>query len=247
MLSPEEKDRYHRQILVPEIGENGQKTLKKSSVLIVGTGGLGSAASLYLAAAGIGKIGILDMDVVEVSNLQRQVIHATSRVGVKKIESAEKVLKDLNPNIEIITFSEKFEEKNASKLVRQFQYVIDASDNFPTKFLINDKCAENNIPCTIGGVRAFEGQFITVIPHQTTCYRCVFHEPPPPMKGKLPILGSTAGIGGLIEATECVKYFVGLRDDLLTNCLLFFDLRAMSFDKITILRDPKCKTCGTEA
>lgn len=244
MLSPEERERYHRQMILPEIGEKGQVKLKESSVLIIGTGGLGSAAALYLAAAGVGKLGILDMDVVDRSNLQRQVIHATSRIGKLKTQSAEELISDLNPNVKLQIFNERFEEQNASSIIQQFQFVIDASDNFPTKFLINDKCVENGIPCTVGGVQGFEGQFMTVLPKESACYRCLFHEAPPPPKGKLPILGTTAGMGGLIEATECLKYLLGLRDDLLTNRLIFFDARAMSFDVIKITRDPDCKTCG---
>ena len=183
MLTKEEKERYHRQMLIPELGEAGQEKLKNSSVLIIGTGGLGSSASLYIAAAGIGTLGLLDMDVVEVSNLQRQIIHSTSRVGQEKVTSAIRVINDLNPYVKAITFDERFEENNAIRIVKDFDYVIDASDNFETKFRINDTCVSTGVPCTIGGVRSFEGQFITVIPKKTTCYRCVFHESPPPPKG----------------------------------------------------------------
>jgi len=243
-LSKNEKIRYGRQILIPEIGEKGQIKLKNSSILVIGTGGLGSIITYYLTAAGIGTLGLMDMDVVDLSNLQRQIVHNTERIGVLKTDSAKRTLAELNPNVEFKLFQEQLTEKNALNIFKQFDYIVDGSDNFTAKFLINDFAIKSNKPFTLGGVRAFEGQFMTVIPHETACYRCVFKEPPPPAKGKLPVLGVTPGLGGIIEATEAIKYIVGMKDKLLTNTLLLFELKSMNFDKITIVRDENCTACG---
>ena len=243
-LTENEKIRYGRQILIPEIGEKGQQKLKESSILVIGTGGLGSIITYYLTAAGIGTLGLMDMDVVDLSNLQRQIVHNTERIGVLKTDSAKRTLKELNPNVEFKLFQEQLTSNNALSLFKQFDFIVDGTDNFAAKFIINDNAVKANIPFTLGGVRAFEGQFMTVIPKKTACYRCVFKEAPPPAKGKLPVLGVTPGLGGIIEATEAIKYIVGMKDNLLTNTLLLFELKSMNFDKITIVRDEKCPACG---
>ncbi|MHA1784319.1 MAG: HesA/MoeB/ThiF family protein [Candidatus Helarchaeota archaeon] len=246
-LNDSEKIRYGRQILIPEIGEEGQKKLKKSSVLVVGSGGLGSIVSYYLTAAGVGTLGLMDHDKLDLSNLQRQIVHNTDRIGMQKTESAKLTLEKLNPNVKFKLFSEKLSPTNAIGIIKDFDYVIDGTDNFTAKFLINDACIAANKPFTVGGVREFEGQFMTVIPKETTCYRCIFKDPPPPSSSPLPILGVTPGIGGLIEATEAIKYLIGLKDKLLTNTLILFDLKSMNSDKIKIARDENCLACGKNA
>jgi len=243
-LTENEKIRYGRQILIPEIGEEGQKKLKNSSILVVGTGGLGSIITYYLTAAGIGTLGLMDMDVVDLSNLQRQIVHNTERIGVLKTDSAKRTLEELNPNVEFKLFQEQLTADNALTIFKQFDFIVDGTDNFAAKFIINDNAVKANISFTLGGVRAFEGQFMTVIPKETACYRCVFKEAPPPATTKLPVLGVTPGLGGIIEATEAIKYIVGMKDKLLTNTLLLFEFKSMNFDKITIVRDEKCPACG---
>jgi len=243
-LTEKEKIRYGRQLLIPEIGEEGQIKLKDSSILVVGTGGLGSIITYYLTAAGIGTLGLMDMDVVDLSNLQRQIVHDTERIGLLKTDSAKKTLEQLNPNVKFKLFQEQLTSDNALTIFKQFDYIVDGTDNFAAKFIINDNAVKANKAFTLGGVRAFEGQFMTVIPKETACYRCVFKEAPPPAKGKLPVLGVTPGLGGIIEATEAIKYIVGMKDKLLTNTLLLFELKSMNFDKVTIVRDEKCSACG---
>ena len=246
-LSDDEKIRYGRQILISEIGEEGQKKLKAASVLVVGTGGLGSIITYYLTAAGIGTLGLMDMDVLDLSNLQRQVVHNTDNIGMAKTKSAHQTLKKLNPNVKFNLIQETLLPANALEIFKTYDFIIDGTDNFAAKFLINDACMLVNKPFTLGGVRGLEGQFMTVIPKETTCYRCVFKEPAPRSKTPLPVLGVTPGIGGLIEATECIKYFVGLKDKLLINTLILFDLKSMNFDKVAISRDENCPACGKNA
>lgn len=246
-LSEKEKIRYGRQFLIPEIGEEGQKKLKAASVLVVGTGGLGSIITYYLTAAGIGTLGLMDMDVLDLSNLQRQIVHNTDNIGMPKTKSAQITLEKLNPNVNFKLIQEALNPDNALSIFKDFDYIIDGTDNFFAKFIINDACIVAKKPFSLGGVRALEGQFMTVIPKETTCYRCVFKEPAPRSKTPLPVLGVTPGIGGLIETTECIKFLVGLKDKLLTNTLLLFDLKSMNFDKVTIIRDENCPACGKNA
>ncbi|NHI92968.1 MAG: HesA/MoeB/ThiF family protein [Candidatus Lokiarchaeota archaeon] len=246
-LSEKEKIRYGRQILIPEIGEEGQKKLKASSVLVVGTGGLGSIITYYLTAAGIGILGLMDMDTLDLSNLQRQIVHNTDNINMPKTKSAKMTLERLNPNVKFKLFQEPLTPKNAVSIFKDFDFVIDGTDNFFAKFLINDACILVNKPFTLGGVRGFEGQFMTVLPRKTTCYRCLFKEPAPRSKTPLPVLGVTPGVGGLLEATECIKYLIGLKDKLLTDTLILFDLKGMNFDKVAITRDENCPACGKNA
>ncbi len=243
-LSKEELERYNRQIIAVELGEKGQEKLKDASVLVMGLGGLGSSVSYYLAAAGIGTLGLMDMDVVSLSNLQRQIIHSTEQVGKNKTDSAFDKLSKLNPNVNYKKINKKLTSKNAVSIIKNYDFVVDCSDNFNAKYLVNDACIKENIPFSVGGVRGFEGQLMTVIPLKSACYRCVFSSPPPPSDSPLPVVGATPGFAGTIQSMEAIKYIIGLREGLLTNYLLIFDLLSMSFQKIQIKANDKCPACG---
>ncbi|NVM04933.1 MAG: HesA/MoeB/ThiF family protein [Candidatus Helarchaeota archaeon] len=245
-LSEKEIKRYNRQIIAMEIGEEGQEKLKSSSILIMGLGGLGSPVAYYLTAAGVGRLGLIDMDVVELSNLQRQIIHSTETIGKNKTDSAFQKLSRLNPNVKLKLINEKLTTKNALSIIENYDFIVDCSDNFGAKFLVNDACLKKKKPFSIGGVRGFEGQLMTVIPFKSACYRCVFHSPPPKTDSPLPVVGATPGFAGTIQAMEAIKYIIGLRDGLLTNFLLIFDLLTMSFQKIRIKADENCPACGKE-
>ncbi|MHA1377560.1 MAG: HesA/MoeB/ThiF family protein [Candidatus Helarchaeota archaeon] len=243
-LTKEELERYNRQIISSEIGIEGQEKLKSASVLIIGLGGLGSSVAYYIAAAGVGNLGLMDMDIVSLSNLQRQIIHSTEKIGKKKTDSALEKLSKLNPNVNYKLINEKLTSKNALKIIKNYDFVVDCSDNFDAKYLVNDSCLEEKIPFIVGGVRGFEGQLMTVIPFDTACYRCVFRSPPPPTESPLPVVGATPGLAGTIQAMEAIKYLIGLRETLLTNSLLVFDLLTMTFNKVKIQRDKNCPACG---
>ncbi len=246
-FTDDELRRYSRQIVLKEVGGKGQKKLRESSVLIVGAGGLGCPAALYLTAAGIGKIGILDFDEVDVSNLQRQILHFTKDVGQLKTKSAAEKLKALNPNVTIQTFDMRLTPKNAREIVKQYDYIIDGSDNFATKYIINDACIIEGIPFTIAGILKFDGQILTVIPHQTACYRCIFPSPPAP--GIVPscsqagVFGAIPGIVGSIQASEAIKYLLGF-GKLITNGILLINLTNIDFQKLSIQKAENCKACG---
>ncbi len=246
-FTEDEIKRYSRQIVLKNVGGIGQKKLRSSSVLIVGAGGLGCPAAFYLAAAGIGRIGILDFDTVDLSNLQRQILHFTKDVGTPKTASAAEKLRALNPNVTIEPLETQLTPKNARDIVKQYDYVIDGSDNFATKYIINDACVAEGIPFTIAGILKFDGQIITVIPNKTACYRCIFPSPPPP--GMVPscsqagVFGAIPGIVGSIQASEAIKYLLGI-GKLITDSILIINIESLDFQLVSIGKTENCKACG---
>ncbi|MCU0491782.1 MAG: molybdopterin-synthase adenylyltransferase MoeB [Chloroflexaceae bacterium] len=247
-LSNEEIRRYSRHLILPEFGMEGQRKLKQGSVLLIGTGGLGSPLALYLAAAGVGHIGLVDFDVVDESNLQRQIVHGTSTVGVNKTESARRRLADLNPTIEVTTYETQISSANALELLRPYDVIIDGTDNFPTRYLTNDACVLLGKPNVYGSIFRFEGQATVFYPKAGgPCYRCLFPEPPPP--GLVPscaeggVLGVLPGIIGTIQATEAIKLLTGIGEPLIGR-LLLYDALAMSFRELKLRRNPDCPVCG---
>lgn len=246
-LTEEQIERYSRHIILSEIGGTGQEKLLSSKILIVGAGGLGSPAALYLAAAGVGTIGIVDGDMVDLTNLQRQVIHTTEDLGAEKVRSAEKKIRALNRDITVLTYSELLKANNIRLIVRQYDFVIDGTDNFPAKFLINDACYLENVAFSHAGILRFDGQLITVIPDKSACYRCIFPSPPPagavPSCAEAGVLGVLAGVIGVLQATEAIKYLLGI-GDLLTDTLLVYNALDMDFRKLTLNRNPNCELCG---
>ena len=247
-LSPDELQRYHRHLILPGVGEEGQQRLKAARVLIVGAGGLGSPAALYLAAAGVGTLGIMDEDVVELSNLQRQVLHGTRDVGRAKVASAEARLRDLNPHIDIATLHGRLSSTNALDILRDYDIVVDGTDNFQTRYLINDACVLLGKTNVYGSVIRFDGQASVFCTDDGPCYRCLFPEPPAP--GAIPncaeggVFGVLPGMVGVIQATETIKCITGTGESLVGRLLLVDALR-MRFRTIAIARDPKCPACGT--
>lgn len=246
-FTDEQVTRYSRHILLPEVGGKGQKKLAKAKILLVGAGGLGSPAGLYLAAAGVGTLGIIDADVVDLSNLQRQVIHYTPDLGRPKVVSAKEKIQALNPDVRVVTYEERLTSANALDIIRDYDVVIDGVDNFPGKFLINDACYFAEKPLVHAGILRFEGRVTTIIPKQSACYRCVFKSPPPP--GLVPscqeagIIGVLAGIIGTIQGTEALKLVLGIGRPL-TNRLLDFEGRRTTFREIRTRRNPHCPLCG---
>ena len=212
-LSTDQIERYSRQIMVPDLGGKTQIRLRQARALVIGAGGLGSPAAFYLAAAGIGTLGIIDPDKVELSNLQRQILHATEDIGRHKVESAQEKLNRLNPDVEIKTYQTRFDEDNAAEIANGYQFIVDGSDNFATKFLVNDIAIKLNIAFSHAGIVRLQGQTMTVIPGKSACYRCLFHAPPPPEEilncQQSGILGAVAGTLGTIQATEAIKYLAG--------------------------------------
>jgi len=242
-LNAGERARYARHLSLPEIGEAGQKKLGHSSVLIIGAGGLGSPAAYYLTAAGIGFLGLVDADVVEPSNLQRQILHFTPDLGRSKTESASEKLKALNPDIQVKMFPVRLTSKNARKILGDFDFVIDATDNFESKIMIANACHAAQQPYSHAGILRFFGQTMTVIPGQTACYRCVFDSPPEDPKIPQGPLGAVPGVIGAIQAIEAIKYLLNI-GDLLTNRLLTFDALKMKFREVPIKRNPHCRICA---
>ena len=246
-LTTEQIDRYSRQILVPDFGGKGQIRLRQARVLIIGAGGLGSPSAFYLAAAGVGTLGLIDADNVELSNLQRQILHTTADLGKAKVESGKETLIELNPDVEVITYPLRLNSDNIDELFSQYQFIIDGSDNFETKFLVNDAAVRLKKAYSHGGIVRWQGQTMTVISGKTACYRCLFKEPPPPAEilncQQSGILGAVAGTIGSIQATEAIKYLIGFEEGLLTDRLLTYDARAMKFHQIEVPRDPDCKAC----
>lgn len=246
-LSRAEILRYSRHLLIPEVGLDGQRKLKSASVLVVGTGGLGSPVALYLAAAGVGHIGLVDYDVLEESNLQRQIIHGTSRVGTLKVESARARLLDLNPSIQVEVFNEPFTSANAMRIAEPFDFIVDGTDNFATRYLINDLCVLSGKPDIYGAIYRFDGQASVFFAQQGPCYRCLFPEPPPP--GMVPscadagVLGILPGTIGTIQATETIKLILGIGSSLVGRLLLYNALD-MSFEYVKLKKNPACKVCG---
>jgi molybdopterin/thiamine biosynthesis adenylyltransferase len=246
-LTEDQIKRYGRHIILEEVGGKGQQKFLESKVLIIGAGGLGSPAGLYLAAAGVGTIGVIDADKVDLTNLQRQVIHHTDDVGTKKVVSAKNKMLAINPDITVKTYRHRAMAANIREIIREYDFVIDATDNFPAKFLINDACYFEKKPFSHAGILRFDGQLITVLPGETTCYRCIFGAPPPagvvPSCSQAGVLGVLAGVIGSLQATEAIKYILGI-GDLLTNQLLTYNALTMEFRKVSLKRNPRCPICG---
>jgi molybdopterin/thiamine biosynthesis adenylyltransferase len=244
MLTMEELQRYDRQIMIYGFGEAGQEKLKKAKVFLAGLGGLGSPVAIYLAAAGIGTLRIADHDKVELSNLNRQVLHWEENIGKKKTDSAAEKLGKLNTNVKIETIAETITEANVSQLVGDSDLIVDAMDNLPTRYLLNRTAVEKGIPFFHGAVYGFEGRAMTVLPGKTACLNCLYHGASVP-KEKFPVIGVTPAIIGCIQATEVIKYIVGL-GELLTDRLLNYDALQMKFNEFKINRDPNCEVCGNK-
>lgn len=249
MFSPQEIERYSRHILLNNVGVKGQKALLESKVLVIGAGGLGAPAALYLAAAGVGTIGIADDDKVELSNLQRQIIHKTEAVGTNKTESARQTIHEINPGVNVNTHPIRIQPDNIMDIIKEYDFIIDGTDNFPTKFLINDACVIAKKPFTHGGILRFEGQLMTYVPEKGPCYRCIFEEIPPkdavPNCSQAGVLGAMGGIIGSLQALESLKYLLKT-GDLLIGRMLVFDAIKMNFRTITYHSPNKtCKVCGT--
>ena len=249
-LSRDEILRYSRHLLIPEIGLEGQQKLKAASALIIGAGGLGSPAALYLAAAGVGRIGLVDYDVVDESNLQRQVIHGTEAIGKLKVENAKRRLLDINPLIQVDAYNEVFTSANAMRIAKEYDVLLDGTDNFPTRYLSNDVCAFLGKPNVYGSIYRFDGQASVFYAKEGPCYRCLFPEPPPP--GLVPscaeggVLGVLPAVIGSLQATEALKLLLGIGDPLIGRLLLYNALD-MSFDFIKLKRNPNCRVCGPNA
>ena len=241
MLTRDELERYDRQIMIDAFGEEGQEKLKRAKVIIAGAGGLGSSASMYLTAAGVGTIRVIDHDRVELSNLNRQVLHWDGDIGQRKADSAVQKLHKLNQGVKIEAMEETITEANVSQLVAGFDLIVDAMDNLPTRYLLNKAALERNIPFFHGAVYGFEGRAMTIIPGQTACLRCLYRGVVP--RKKFPVIGVTPAVIGCIQATEAIKYIVGI-GELLTNRLLTFDGLGMKFTEFKVKRDPSCEHCG---
>jgi molybdopterin/thiamine biosynthesis adenylyltransferase/rhodanese-related sulfurtransferase len=246
VLSAEQKERYRRHLIIPEVGEEGQAKLLKSRVLLMGAGGLGSPAALYLAAAGVGTLGIIDMDVVDLSNLQRQIIHTVDRKGLPKTESAKKAIEALNPDVKVVPFQERLTSENVLRILDGFDMVLDGGDNFPTRYLLNDACVVQQKPNIHGSIFRFEGQVTTFHPGKGPCYRCLYPAPPPPDMApscaEAGVLGVLPGIIGLMQANEAIKLILG-KGQPLVGRLLTFDALGTTFRELKLRRDPECPVC----
>jgi molybdopterin/thiamine biosynthesis adenylyltransferase/rhodanese-related sulfurtransferase len=255
-LTDAQRDRYSRHILLPEVGEAGQAKLLKSKVLLLGAGGLGSPAALYLAAAGVGTLGIVDADVVDASNLQRQVLHATSRVGTPKVESAAKAIADLNPDVKVVPHAERMVSSNVERLFEPYDVIVDGTDNFPTRYLVNDASVFMGKPVVHGSIFRFDGQATTFVPEKAAkklgipagpCYRCLYPEPPPPHLApscqEAGVLGILCGIIGTLQATEAIKLLLG-KGDPLVGRLMTYDSLKMKFRELKLRRSESCPVCG---
>ncbi len=242
MLTQAELERYQRQIMIHGFGEEGQAKLKRAKVFIAGAGGLGSPAAIYLAAAGVGTLRIVDHDTVELSNLNRQVLHWDENIGMTKTASAADKLRKLNPGVNIEAVAEMITEANISRLVAGFDLIVDAMDNLPARYLLNKTALEKDIPFFHGAVHGFEGRAMTIIPGKTACLNCLYHGATVPEE-KSPVIGVTPAVTGCIQATEAIKYIVGL-GKLLTNRLLIYDALEMTFAELKVNKDPNCEHCG---
>jgi len=245
--TPEQLIRYSRHFLLPEVGEDGQAKLLQAKVLMVGAGGLGSPSAYYLAAAGVGTLGIIDNDVVDISNLQRQILHANDRVGMPKVESAKKTLEGLNPDVKVIPYQAKLTSENIMDIIKDYDLVVDGCDNFPTRYLVNDACVLTGKPNVHGSIFQFEGQATVFYPGKGPCYRCLYPEPPPaemaPSCAEAGVLGVLPGLIGVIEALEAVKLILG-KGDSLVGRLLHFNTLTMEINMLKLRRDPSCPMCG---
>ncbi len=246
-FSEEQIKRYSRHIILNEIGGRGQKKLLRSKVFLVGAGGLGSPAAFYLAAAGVGKLGIVDNDDVDHSNLQRQILHSSKDVGYPKALSAKATLEAMNPDVEVIPYMQRLTSENIMDIIKDYDVILDGSDNFPTRYLVNDACVMLGKPLSHGSIFKFEGQATTIIPGETPCYRCLFETPPPPDMvpscQEAGVLGVLPGIIGSIQATEVVKLLLG-KGELLKGQLLLYNALKMEFNKVRIRKNPQCPVCG---
>ena len=248
VLSGEQRSRYSRHLLIPEVGEDGQQRILDARVLLVGAGGLGSPASLYLGAAGVGTIGIVDADVVDESNLQRQIVHTTDRLGEPKVLSAKRTVEALNPDVRVVPFEERLTSENVDRILSQgWDVIVDGADNFPTRYLVNDASVWHGIPVVHGSIFRFEGQVTVFSPGVGPCYRCLFPQPPPaehaPSCAEGGVLGVLPGIIGSIQASEALKLVLD-RGETLVGRLLLFDALGTTFDEVTVPRDPACPVCG---
>jgi molybdopterin/thiamine biosynthesis adenylyltransferase/rhodanese-related sulfurtransferase len=246
-LAPEQAQRYSRHLLIPEIGERGQLKLLNSKVLLIGAGGLGSPAALYLAAAGVGTLGIVDSDVVDATNLQRQILHNTARLGRSKVESARETIEALNPDVKVNGYAERLSAQNIDRIISGYDVIVDGADNFPTRYLLNDASVKHRIPVVHGSIYRFEGQVTVFKPFDGPCYRCLFHQPPPPELApscaEAGVLGVLPGIIGSIQANEAIKLLLGIGEPLIGRYLLF-DALEESFREVKLRRDPDCPVCG---
>jgi molybdopterin/thiamine biosynthesis adenylyltransferase len=246
-LSQDQLKRYSRHLLVPEVGEQGQLKLLDSRVPLLGAGGLGAPSALYLAAAGVGTLGIIDMDVVEESNLQRQVIHTTKRVGEYKAESARQAIEAINPDVKVITHIERLDETNVARIIADYDLIIDGTDNFPTRYLLNDAALLANKPVIHGSVFRFEGQLTVFKPYEGPCYRCLYPEPPPaelaPSCAEAGVLGVLPGVIGLLQSVEALKLLLGIGEPLVGR-MMTYDALAGEFSELGLYRDPNCPACG---
>ena len=250
-FTEEQLERYSRHIILPEVGGKGQSKLLNSKVFCLGAGGLGSPALFYLAAAGVGTIGVVDADVVDISNLQRQIIHSTQDVGKSKVGSARETIEGLNPDVNVITYNERLTADNIREIIRDYDVLLDGSDNFPTRFLMNDAAFFERKTLVSGSMFRFDGQITTFKPHEgLPCYRCLYPEPPP--KGLVPscheagVLGALAGTIGVLQATEAIKEILGLGESMAGH-LMIYDAIGMTFRKVKVMKDPECPLCSEKA
>jgi molybdopterin/thiamine biosynthesis adenylyltransferase/rhodanese-related sulfurtransferase len=248
-LSKEQRERYSRHLLIPEVGAEGQQKLLDAKVLLLGAGGLGSPAALYLAAAGVGTLGIVDNDAVDLSNLQRQVIHSTDRIGTPKVDSAEETMKAINPDVEVVKYPVRLDASNILEIIEGYDLIVDGLDNFPTRYLLNDASVRLRIPVVSAAILGFEGQLSVFAPYEGPCYRCLFPEPPPaelaPSCGANGVLGVLPGTMGLLQSTEVIKLIIGQGDPLIGR-LLLYDALAASFTTVKVHRDPDCPICSRD-
>jgi molybdopterin/thiamine biosynthesis adenylyltransferase/rhodanese-related sulfurtransferase len=248
-LSKEQRERYSRHLLIPEIGLEGQTKLLESKVLLLGAGGLGSPTALYLAAAGVGTLGIVDDDAVDLSNLQRQVIHTTDRIGVPKVDSAEETIQAINPDVEVVKYQTRLDASNIMEIIEGYDVIVDGVDNFPTRYLLNDASVRLGIPVVSASILGFDGQLSVFKPHEGPCYRCLYPVPPPaelaPSCGANGVLGVLPGTMGLLQATEVVKLVVGAGEPLVGRLLLYEALGA-TFTELKVRRDPECPICSRD-
>ena len=246
-FTDEQIERYSRHIMLPEVGGSGQQKMLEARVLLLGAGGLGSPAAYYLAAAGIGNLGIVDFDQVDLSNLQRQIIHSTERIGMLKTESAKKTIQALNPDVNVTLYNEKMDSSNIMSLIKDYDYVVDGSDNFPTRYLVNDACVMKNKTLIHGSIYRFEGQVTVFKPGDGPCYRCLYPEPPPP--GMVPncqeggVLGVLAGVIGNLQVVEVLKLILGIGKPLVGK-LLIYDALNTEFRNLRLRKDANCPVCG---
>jgi molybdopterin/thiamine biosynthesis adenylyltransferase/rhodanese-related sulfurtransferase len=248
-LTPEQRDRYSRHLLIPEIGDDGQQQLLDAKVLLLGAGGLGSPTALYLAAAGVGTLGIVDDDVVDLSNLQRQVIHTTDRVGTPKVDSAEESIRALNPDVNVVKYQTRIDASNIMEIIDGYDVIVDGVDNFPTRYLLNDATVRLKIPVVSASILGFDGQLSVFKPYDGPCYRCLFREPPPvelaPSCGANGVLGVLPGTMGLLQATEVVKLILGIGEPAIGR-LLLYDALGATLTEVKVHRDPECPICSRD-